>query len=146
MNNRPRLVLANDPPEVLEKRRKATEKMRVWRAKHPENRVYQKTWAEKNKAKKSNNHYVRKYGLSLDAVRALLEAQGGVCAICGAELAIEQRGRSHQGTVPNVDHDHSTGSVRGILCHFCNAGLGYFRDRRVNLTAAANYLKNHERK
>jgi hypothetical protein len=73
------------------------------------------------------------YGLEPDDYHALLEAQGGGCAICG--------------TPPNatralaVDHDHETGAVRGILCGRCNPGLGHFKDDPLLLEKAAHYLR-----
>lgn len=71
-----------------------------------------------------------KYGMTLEDVQLLEDAQGGVCAICSA--------------VPdgklNVDHDHETGKVRGLLCRSCNLALGFFRDSRDLLEAASAYL------
>ena len=61
-------------------------------------------------------------------------SQSGLCAICGAELALTGRDT-------HVDHDHETGKVRGILCFRCNLGLGYFRDNCDFLTSAIHYLK-----
>jgi len=75
-------------------------------------------------------HLKRRYGIGADEVDALLEAQGGVCAICGREPAR-----------PHVDHCHRTGRVRGILCGPCNQGLGQFQDNVEVMDAAAAYLR-----
>jgi len=75
------------------------------------------------------------YGLTGEQYTALLEAQGGVCAICKTPPADADRGVLH------VDHDHATGRVRGLCCRPCNNGLGHFKDD-PNLTAAATaYLR-----
>jgi len=59
----------------------------------------------------------------------MFEAQEGRCAICRRELA-EAR----------IDHDHITGSVRGLLCQNCNAGIGMLQDDPDILRAAVVYL------
>lgn len=74
-------------------------------------------------------HSKRRYGIGADEVDALIAEQGGVCAICGvAEPA-------------HVDHDHLTGTVRGVLCFNCNGGLGQFRDRVDVMRKAITYLE-----
>jgi hypothetical protein len=70
--------------------------------------------------------WLRKYGLSLVEFAELLKAQGGRCAICGSTDWGKTGGSVRQW--PNVDHDHATGQVRGLLCDRCNRGLGYFGD------------------
>lgn len=66
----------------------------------------------------------------------LYAKQNGTCAICKRPEAI-------CGTL-NVDHDHSTGRVRGLLCTMCNKGLGEFRDQISDLEAAVSYLKDND--
>lgn len=67
----------------------------------------------------------------------LLKEQNGVCAICKkSEIA------KHKGTIKNlaVDHRHSDGKVRGLLCGNCNRAIGMLKDDPELLLAAANYL------
>jgi hypothetical protein len=59
------------------------------------------------------------------------------CAICGIEVT--QYGRS--GTAACIDHCHKTKIVRGTLCNNCNRALGLFKDNKMILQAAVNYLE-----
>lgn len=43
-----------------------------------------------------------------------------------------------------MDHDHITGTVRGLLCRVCNIGLGHFKDSRLHLKKAMEYLDKHD--
>ena len=72
-----------------------------------------------------------KYGLTMEAYTAMLDEQGGACAICGS---------APDGRPLHVDHDHATGAVRGLLCGLCNAGLGNYRDDPALLAKAIAYL------
>jgi hypothetical protein len=81
----------------------------------------------------------KRYGLTPEKVEQKLHNQGGVCACCGADSPGNKNGWS-------VDHDHKSGSVRGVLCHGCNVGLGGFKDSLQNLERAVKYLtawQNH---
>ena len=99
---------------------------------------------------KSAAGYLRKYhyNLSEEHYAALLAAQGAVCAICGTSEWAGNTGK------PNVDHDHGcnhpgkgvqscAACVRGLLCDFCNRGLGMFRDDPARLRAAVDYLERY---
>lgn len=70
------------------------------------------------------------YGLSLAEFNALLEQQDRLCGIC--RLAMEKVA---------IDHDHTTGVVRGLLCNNCNVGLGMFNDDSARLLRAMEYLE-----
>ena len=73
-----------------------------------------------------------RYKMSLAEFDALLHLQGGACAICGR--------------VPDkfqVDHDHDTGIVRGLLCRGCNTLLGQASESEAILSRAIEYLQAH---
>lgn len=63
-----------------------------------------------------------------------LEEQDGKCAICGGEP--NGAGRLH------IDHCHTAGTPRGLLCTNCNPGIGYFKDDPALLRAAIEYLES----
>lgn len=84
-----------------------------------------------------NNHLRRSYGLSIEQFNAMVEKQHGRCGICG-EVPTEGWRRALA-----VDHCHSSGKVRALLCQPCNMGLGAFKDRCDLLESAIEYLKRH---
>lgn len=100
-------------------------------------RAYQRKNAKKILAQRKDSGYdlEYKYGLSLSQYACLLSAQNGTCKICGAR---PEDCRPH-GRL-NVDHDHDTGKVRGLLCNQCNVALGGFRDSPALLLNAVKYL------
>jgi hypothetical protein len=78
------------------------------------------------------------YGIDQEAYEALMLAQGGLCAICKCEL-VEDLPKGNPRQI-NIDHDHETGAVRGLLHSGCNVGLGQFEDSIERLRAAIVYL------
>jgi hypothetical protein len=78
----------------------------------------------------TRNYLLRhRYGVEPHLFDAALERQEGLCAICRRLKA------------RHVDHDHSTGAFRGILCFSCNGALGQFRDDSTRLAQAIDYLE-----
>ncbi|WP_408995898.1 endonuclease domain-containing protein [Streptomyces scabiei] len=84
---------------------------------------------------------LRYLSVSRDKYRAMLAAQGGVCAVC--------KGPDPSGRALAVDHDHrccpergkSCGKcIRGLLCGPCNMSIGHMGDNADRLRAAAAYL------
>jgi hypothetical protein len=91
---------------------------------------------------KSRLYYVlREYGKSLEELEALLRAQKGRCAIClrhWTHCQAPRPSRYEDSFLQHlyVDHDHSTGNVRGLICHRCNVAIGLFEDDADRIEAA----------
>ncbi len=66
----------------------------------------------------------------------MFEKQNGECRICNVKLNKNR----YVGDMAVVDHCHTTGKIRGLLCNSCNRGLGYFRDNPKFLSNAISYL------
>lgn len=80
----------------------------------------------------------KQYGLSLDDYTKMHDAQNGLCAICGKPE--RAAGSNNKLRRLAVDHCHTTGKIRGLLCTSCNRGVGYLGDSVENLQSAINYL------
>lgn len=80
-----------------------------------------------------------RYGVIYDDYLIMLEEQDQSCAICYTVFDPSSRGTS-----ACVDHCHSTGKVRGILCGTCNTGIGLLKDNPDILKSAAEYLQPHK--
>ena len=76
----------------------------------------------------------RTYGLSEEEYTLMLEQANSCCEICGKSSEEETKEL-------NVDHCHTTGKIRGLLCGSCNTGLGLLKDSEDILTKAIEYLK-----
>jgi hypothetical protein len=113
---------------------------REYRESFPERRLATaRTYRESNVIKLAGARRRYTFGLSIEEVDSLIEAQGNACKLCRGDL-----GESWQ-----VDHDHACcpskiktcgKCVRGVLCRRCNIGLGHFRDNPELLIAASLYV------
>lgn len=83
------------------------------------------------------------FNISISDYNIMLEKQGGKCCICReSEITIDNR--TNQVKKLAVDHCHTTGKVRGLLCANCNIGLGKFKDNVLNLKTAIEYIEVHK--
>lgn len=110
-----------------------------WRLKNPEkHKDKNKKWRKENPQKSiySRDKMLKSiYGLSEQQYNKQLEAQRGCCAICKKHHTKEKKALA-------VDHCHTTGTIRGLLCWRCNVSIGKFEDNVEILQSAINYLNN----
>lgn len=81
-------------------------------------------WVSKNKEKVAFSKAKSSYGISREEYDSLKR----VCQICGATENLV------------IDHSHQSGRIRGMLCHNCNKGLGFFKDNPILLNRASDYV------
>ncbi|HEV2178334.1 MAG TPA: endonuclease VII domain-containing protein [Stellaceae bacterium] len=120
---------------------KAREASREWKKRNVNRiRVYQVAYKARHPERVRvlrRRRNLRTYGLTEEMYSALLASQNGSCAICGSADPRGKRGSKYF----HVDHDHSTGAVRGLLCLNCNTALGLFSDSAQVLLKAREYLQ-----
>jgi hypothetical protein len=110
----------------------------------PENKERQKqatvAWRKGlTKDQRRHKSLVKNFGISLSDYEGMLVRQDGGCAICRIWEPF-----TVSGAFP-VDHDHSTGAIRQLLCLKCNQALGLFNENPAAMEAAATYVRKHER-
>lgn len=88
-----------------------------------------KRWADANKDRTRDTELRRIYGITLVDFTKMCDEQKLLCKICKLAKPLV------------VDHDHKTGTVRGLLCHSCNRGIGFLQDSIDILENATKYLK-----
>ena len=95
-------------------------------------------WSKENKDKvkqyRRKAKLKQKYGISLNQYEEMKLAQNNKCAICNEE---------HERRPLNVDHCHTTGKIRGLLCDKCNMALGLLKDSLELIDSLKRYLHAH---
>jgi hypothetical protein len=84
-----------------------------------------------NKASQRRSDLKRRYGITPEQYGEMVVSQRGRCAICQIQADLQ------------IDHDHSTGAIRGLLCHKCNKVLGLMSDSSERLESALAYLERN---
>jgi len=93
-----------------------------------------KKWHKENPEKRIARRLLSTYGLSIDDFNKMMDSCLHKCEICG----YQEKGNYNM--FPVIDHCHTTGKVRGILCSNCNMALGKFKDSIALLSNAIAYL------
>ncbi len=77
----------------------------------------------------------KKYGITLEQYNNMLQQQDNACAVC-KETPVKQR--------LHVDHNHTTGKVRGLLCQACNTSIGKLKENPELIRALALYVESRK--
>ena len=108
------------------------QKRKKWLVDNPERRKdYEYQY---NRGKRRNRNLMDLYGITREEYNEMFNKQKGCCGICGMT-----------NLVLNVDHNHETNVVRGLLCHKCNFALGNANDNPDILLKAIEYLEFHNK-
>ena len=92
-----------------------------------------KQWRKNNFKAYKSRQLKNSVGISFELYEKLLTDQKNKCRICTRKVK-----------VLCVDHCHSTGKIRGLLCGNCNLGLGNFKDNKLRLKNAIKYLEDNK--
>jgi hypothetical protein len=132
-------------PDVME-RKKALEKVK-YHLHQDEKIAYAKKYLSANKErvnarkrvtyrKQGRNQWLKKnYGITSEEYEKILAKQNGRCAICETDIP----NGLHK--IWNVDHDHKSGKVRGLLCWNCNSAIGLLKDDDKVIENALRYVR-----
>lgn len=109
--------------------------LRRYHANLEKSRAYAREIYWANRDKKREQKLIADHGITAETFSALFAEQDGRCKVC-------QRHQSELKRVLNVDHDHETGYIRGLLCIECNTALGLAKDSPQRLRDLAKYLED----
>jgi len=93
-------------------------------------------WRKKNPEKDMNRRFINLYGISYSEYNEIFLSQNGNCKICGINQSMLKKRLS-------VDHSHTTGKIRGLLCAKCNSAIGLLSDDAEVISRAAAYIKEN---
>jgi len=102
----------------------------------PEYIEKRKTSYKRNREKQLNFNLLRKFGITLEQYNKQLTDQDGKCIICGKTP--EENGKRLA-----VDHNHTTGKNRDLLCNNCNVTIGFIEKNRIDADKLKWYLERH---
>ena len=100
-------------------------------------KVYYILRKEEYKIKSREKHLRRRYGINSDIYNSILKEQNFKCLVCDCNLKELKRN-------PDIDHNHKTGEVRGILCSNCNVAIGLLKEDTKLIKKALLYLEHNK--
>ena len=126
-----------NPHKISEWSKKYYQKYRERELAKGQNR-YRKDWAN-TRTIAWKKHLKKNYNITPQEYDQLFNIQNGECAICGTH-------QMYLDKTLNVDHNHETGKIRGLLCLHCNSTIGYAKENVGTLALIIDYLNRHNGK
>ena len=129
----------------VKNRDRINSQVRLDRANNPEKH---KEWSRRGRERagpiRSLKEVTRIRGITLEYYYSLIGQQNNLCAICN----MSETRKNIRGEISRlcIDHNHSTGFVRALLCHGCNQTIGHAKESIEILQKAIEYLKKHSTK
>lgn len=117
-------LCTNEMGRVCEKKHSA--------ARRVQRKTYRSLHKDKFKSYRKRANLIYNYGMTVENFNQMSLTQKNRCAVCNQIKKLV------------VDHCHTTGKIRGLLCQQCNSGLRYFKDSLYNLTSAYRYIFQFE--
>tara|TARA_B100000287_G_C20076247_1_gene560494 strand:+ start:54 stop:461 length:408 start_codon:yes stop_codon:yes gene_type:complete len=101
-----------------------------------ERKKYMKEYYKKNKMRAKARSMENRYGITIEQYWQMLKDQNFACKVCNSHMTDHKKGLC-------VDHDHTTGKVRALLCKGCNVALGEIKENKDTLAKLIMYLEEH---
>jgi len=117
-----------------------------WKKTDSSGRLIKYAIAKKNYLKHGMKYkeqaHIRKYGKTIGQRQSILDKQNGKCAICLDKLSGRLRHgvKSPFAIAGELDHNHATGKVRGLLCQPCNTALGLLKEDIKIIESMREYI------
>lgn len=104
--------------------------------KTPHGQEKKEEYYKKRKEKYVDRKLRKKFGISYEQYKKILDRQDGKCSICGKTPEENKK-------LLAVDHNHLTGKNRGLLCSSCNICIGFIEKNKLSVNSISNYLTTH---
>lgn len=108
---------------------------------HSAKQEYKTANYERIRIVERNSYLIRTYGITLKEYQETNAVQNSTCAICSKPETAVYLGKLRS---LSVDHNHTTGKVRGLLCQKCNTALGMLDENKNSIDNLISYLKRYD--
>lgn len=116
--------------------RKAYSK-KIWATPSPQKAKVKARRKELYDPQKKRRYAIIRHGITVEEHDVMFLTQQGVCAVCG----LPPNKKNKQNWSLNIDHDHITGKVRGLLCGKCNTALGLLNEDQETIKKLLRYVE-----